>query len=279
MMWEAAACKVEAQGGRVLMGRKLQCLSYDAAQTLWQIAVTNAGGSREHYAARHVISSAPVAELISKIDPKPQSMKHAIELDYRDFITVVLMLKKPELFADQWIYVHDPAVKVGRVQNFGSWSPEMVPNGMSCLGLEYFCFEDDELWTTSAPELIALATAEAARIGLIVAEDVFDAYVVRQPKAYPIYDDLYRERMTKVRQDIEANYPTLHLVGRNGMHKYNNQDHSMMTAILTARNILAGERIFDVWNVNGDAQYHECGESEPLIGERLAPRRVAESRA
>ena len=148
------------------------------------------------------------------------------------------MLNTPEMFADNWIYIHDPAVRVGRVQNSGSWSPEMVPDGMSCLGLEYFCFEDDGLWTATDAELIALATAEAAKIGLVAAEDVFDACVVRQPKAYPIYDDFYRERMAEIRSDIEANYPTLHLVGRNGMHKYNNQDHAMMTAILTARNIL-----------------------------------------
>ncbi len=274
MMWEAAARKVEAQGGRLLMGRELERLSYDSAQGLWQITVTNASGAREHYAARHVISSAPAAELIGKIEPPPRSLRPARELRYRDFITVALMLKKPAGFADNWIYIHDPAVRVGRVQNFGSWSPEMVPAGMSCLGLEYFCFEGDRLWTATDGELIALATEEAVKIGLVAAEDVFDACVVRQPKAYPVYDDGYRERMTEVRRDIEANYPTLHLVGRNGMHKYNNQDHAMMTAILTARNILAGEMLYDVWEVNEDAQYQESGEAEALISERLVPRPV-----
>ena len=275
MMWEAAARKVEMQGGRVLMGRALEGLSYNSAKGLWQIAVTNASGEREHYSGRHVISSAPAAELIGKIEPPPQSLRHALELRYRDFVTVALMLKKPATFADNWIYVHDPAVRVGRVQNFGAWSPEMVPDGMSCLGLEYFCFEGDGLWTATDAELIALATDEAVKIGLVTPEDVFDACVVRQPKAYPVYDDRYRERMTEIRRDVEANYPTLHLVGRNGMHKYNNQDHAMMTAMLTTRNILAGERLYDVWEVNEDAQYQESGEADALLSERLVPRPVA----
>jgi protoporphyrinogen oxidase len=275
MMWEAAARKVEAQGGRVLMGRELEDLNYDPAQGLWQISLATKCGTRERYIARHIISSAPVAELIGKIFPAPQSLKHAVELRYRDFITVALMIKKPSLFADNWIYIHDSTVRVGRVQNFGSWSPEMVPDMMSCLGLEYFCFEGDGLWTATDAELIALATSEAAKIGLITADDVSDGFVVRQPKAYPIYDDFYREHMAEIRSDIEANYPALHLVGRNGMHKYNNQDHAMMTAMLTARNILAGRRLYDVWNVNEDAQYQESGPLEALIKERLVPRRVA----
>ena len=275
MMWEAAARKVELQGGRVLMGRELESLSYNSAQGLWQIAVTNTRKGRERYSARHVISSAPAAELMAKIEPPPRSLQHAQALRYRDFITVALMLKTPQVFADNWIYIHDPSVKVGRVQNFGSWSPDMVPDGMSCLGLEYFCFEGDGVWTAPDAELIAMATAEAAKIGLVASEDVVDACVVRQAKAYPIYDDLYRERMGEIRRDIEANYPTLHLVGRNGMHKYNNQDHAMMTAILTARNILAGERLYDVWSVNEDAQYQESNEAGALASERLVPHKIA----
>ena len=187
------------------------------------------------------------------------------------------MVKKPDLFPDNWIYIHDPAVKVGRVQNFRSWSPEMVPAGMSCLGLEYFCFEGDDLWNAADADLIALAKKEIGQIGLIDAADVIDACVVRQPKAYPVYDDSYRDNVAMIRLDIESSYPTLHLVGRNGMHKYNNQDHAMMTAMLTARNILDGARTYDVWEVNEDAQYHETGASgvqEALRSERLVPQRV-----
>ena len=213
-------------------------------------------------------------ELTQKLTPKPISLLHARALRYRDFITVALMTNKADVFADNWIYIHDPSVRVGRVQNFRSWSPEMAPEGMNCLGLEYFCFEGDGLWTMSDEDLIALAKREVEKVGLIASSDVVDACVVRQPKAYPVYDDAYRDNVAMIRLDLERNYPTLHLVGRNGMHKYNNQDHAMMTAMLTARNILAGERIFDIWQVNEDAEYHEDGASgaqAALNSERLVP--------
>ena len=255
-------------------------MSFDEKSKLWRVEVVTSGGRRETYTARHVVSSAPVRELVDKISPHPISTFHARSLRYRDFLTVALMVKKPELFPDNWIYIHDPSVKVGRVQNFRSWSPEMVPDGMSCLGLEYFCFEGDGLWTAADADLIALAKKEIAQIGLVAAEDVVDACVVRQPKAYPVYDDDYRHNVAMIRLDLETTYPTLHLVGRNGMHKYNNQDHAMMTAMLTARNILAGERRYDVWNVNEDAEYHEAGDSgaqEALASERLVPRKAAGS--
>jgi protoporphyrinogen oxidase len=274
MMWEAAAAKTKERGGRILMGRELTGLAYDDAQKLWRIEVETADGKHESYTARHVVSSAPVRELVQKLSPKPISLLHARALRYRDFLTVALMIDKPEVFDDNWIYIHDPSVKVGRVQNFGSWSPEMAPAGMTCLGLEYFCFEDDGLWTMSDQDLIALAKQEVAKVGLASAADVIDGCVVRQPKAYPVYDDAYREHMAMIRRDLEQSYPSLHLIGRNGMHKYNNQDHAMMTAMLTARNILAGERIFDIWQVNEDAEYHEAGTSSAqaaLASERLVP--------
>ena len=277
MMWEAAAAKIVERGGSILMGRELVGLAYDETQKLWRIEVATADGGRENYTARHVVSSAPVRELVQKLTPKPISLLHARALRYRDFVTVALMLDKPEVFADNWIYIHDPSVKVGRVQNFTSWSPEMVPTGMSCLGLEYFCFEDDGLWAMSDQELIALAKEEIAKVGLASASDVVDGCVVRQPKAYPVYDDSYREHMEMIRRDLEQSYPSLHLIGRNGMHKYNNQDHAMMTAMLTARNIMAGERLYDIWQVNEDAEYHEAGASSAqaaLSSERLVPRKA-----
>jgi protoporphyrinogen oxidase len=277
MMWEAAAAKIAARGGRVLMGRDMRRLTYDAARRLWRIDVVTADGREESFTARHVISSAPVRELTERISPLPISLFHARRLRYRDFLTVALMVKKADLFPDNWIYIHEPAVKVGRIQNFGSWSPEMVPAGMSCLGLEYFCFEGDGLWASADAELITLAGRECAKVGLIAAGDVVDACVVRQPKAYPVYDEDYRQNVDMIRLDLERTYPTLHLVGRNGMHKYNNQDHAMMTAMLTARNIVAGERLYDVWNVNEDAEYHEAGASgvrEALASERQVPRKA-----
>jgi protoporphyrinogen oxidase len=266
MMWEAAARKITERGGSVLMGRELQRLSYDRGRARWTIEIATAAGGSETYQAAHVISSAPVRELLEKIDPPPASLPQARRLRYRDFLTVALMARKPDLFPDNWIYIHDPGVNVGRVQNFGSWSPEMVPPGFSCLGLEYFCFEGDRLWSASDAELIALATRECESISLFSAADVVDGCVVRQPKAYPIYDDSYRDNVQAVQQELQEQYPTLHLVGRNGMHKYNNQDHAMMTAILSVRNILAGERVYDVWQVNEDAEYHEAGHAQS--GER-----------
>jgi protoporphyrinogen oxidase len=277
MMWEAAARKIKERGGRILMGRELTRLAYDAERKIWSVEVASPNGDTEIYTARHVVSSAPVRELVAKISPAPISLLHARALRYRDFLTVALMVRKPDLFPDNWIYIHDPAVKVGRVQNFRSWSPEMVPDGMTCLGLEYFCFEGDGLWNAADDELIALAKREVAQIGLVAATDVVDGCVVRQAKAYPVYDEDYRDHVATVRLDLEQSYLTLHLVGRNGMHKYNNQDHAMMTAMLTARNILAGERVYDTWQVNEDAEYHEAGAAgtqAALASERLVPRRT-----
>jgi protoporphyrinogen oxidase len=255
MMWEAAARHIRKRGGRLLMGRELRGLAFDHGSKTWHIEVTTAKGGVESYTARHVVSSAPVRELVEKISPKPISLLHARALRYRDFLTVALMVNKPDLFPDNWIYIHDPSVKVGRVQNFRSWSPEMVPDS----------------------DLIALAKSEIAKIGLIAASDVIDACVVRQAKAYPVYDDAYRDNVATVKLDLEQCYPTLHMVGRNGMHKYNNQDHAMMTAMLTAKNILAGQRVYDIWAVNEDAEYHEAGGSgaeEALRSERLVPRKA-----
>jgi len=282
MMWEAAARKIKARGGRILMGRELVALTFDDARNLWRIEVAAADGARETYTARHVISSAALRELADRIKPVPISLLHTRALRYRDFLTVALIVRKDELFPDNWIYIHDPSVKVGRVQNFRSWSPEMVPAGMSCLGLEYFCFEGDGVWNAPDGELVALAKKEIAQIGLISADDVVDACVVRQAKAYPVYDENYRDNVLAIRLDLEGSYPTLHMIGRNGMHRYNNQDHAMMTAMLTARNILAGQRLYDVWNVNEDAEYHEAGESgmrEALDSVRLVPEKIAGDRA
>jgi protoporphyrinogen oxidase len=277
MMWDAAAAKIRARGGQVLMGHQFQSMRWDGK--LWTVSCVKANGETVEFTANHVISSAPIKELAEKLDPSPISRLHARELKYRDFLTVALICKTPETFPDNWIYIHDPSVKVGRVQNFRSWSPEMIPqDGMSCLGLEYFCFEGDGLWTSSDADLAALAKQEIAKIGLAREGEVVDSCVVRQPKAYPVYDDAYKSHVTAIRMDLERTFPTLHLVGRNGMHKYNNQDHAMMTAMLTARNILAGERLYDIWDVNEDAEYHESGNSgaqEALKSERLVPKRAA----
>jgi protoporphyrinogen oxidase len=277
MMWDAARDKVLAGGNRVLMGTALHQISQDQATGRWRVAARR-GDEMLTINAGHVISSAPMRELAGRIHPLPATLPNALDLNYRDFLTVALMIRSDDLFPDNWIYIHDPRVKVGRVQNFRSWSPEMVPDeALACVGLEYFCFEGDGLWSASDDDLVALATKELATLGLADPATVVGGRVVRQEKAYPVYDDAYRTNVEEMRGELEARYPTLHLVGRNGMHRYNNQDHAMMTAMLTVRNIQAGERIYDIWAVNEDAEYHESGnegERAALASERLVPARL-----
>jgi protoporphyrinogen oxidase len=277
MMWDAARDKVLAGGNRVLMGTALHQISQDQATGRWRVAARR-GDEMLTINAGHVISSAPMRELAGRIHPLPVTLPNALDLNYRDFLTVALMIRSDDLFPDNWIYIHDPRVKVGRVQNFRSWSPEMVPDeALACVGLEYFCFEGDGLWSASDDDLVSLATKELATLGLADPATVVGGRVVRQEKAYPVYDDAYRTNVEEMRGELEARYPTLHMVGRNGMHRYNNQDHAMMTAMLTVRNIQAGERIYDIWAVNEDAEYHESGnegERAALASERLVPARL-----
>ncbi len=278
MMWEAAAQKLQQLGGRLLMDRKVDALHYDEQSKVWTISATTGDGARETYRARHLLSSAPIRELMGSLEPKPLSLFQARDLKYRDFLTVVLIGRPQDELPDNWVYIHDPSVKVGRVQNFKSWSPEMIADGVStCLGLEYFCNEGDGLWTSRDEDLVELAKSEIGKIGLMNPDDVTDACVVRQAKAYPVYDDAYADNVKTIRLEIATRFPTLHLIGRNGMHKYNNQDHAMMTGMLTALNIMAGHAVYDVWQVNEDAEYTESGVSgaeQALASERLVPRRL-----
>ena len=281
MMWDAAAAKTRAQGGIIEMGTTLENLTYDASARLYTITARGPAGESRTWTANHVISSAPIKELIESISPTPECLEAAQALRYRDFLTVALVVNKPDLFPDNWIYIHEPSVKVGRVQNFRSWSPEMIPDpNATCLGLEYFCFEGDGLWTSSDKQLIRLAKKELVKIGLCAREDITDGCVVRQKKAYPVYDEDYKDNVADVKMELAMRYPNLHLVGRNGMHKYNNQDHAMMTAMLTVKNIVAGSQIYDIWGVNEDAEYHEGGHSgaqEALSSVRLVPTKVGQA--
>ncbi|MEK8091351.1 NAD(P)/FAD-dependent oxidoreductase [Methylocystis sp. IM3] len=279
MMWEACARKMQEGGGRLLMGRRVEGLSYDARARLWTVRARGPDGTVETHEARHVMSSAPMRDLMNALTPTPLTLFNARALKYRDFLTVVLIGRPQKELPDNWVYIHDPGVTVGRVQNFRSWSPEMIADGVStCLGLEYFCFEGDGLWSAPDEELIALAEREIGAIGLMNPDDVTDACVVRQPKAYPVYDEHYAHHVDAIRREIAERFPTLHPIGRNGMHKYNNQDHAMMTGMLAALNVIRGETVFDVWQVNEDAEYSEAGVSgaqEALSSERLVPRRAA----
>lgn len=268
MMWEVCAEKTEAFGGEVKMGAEVTKINYNG--NTWDI---NLKDGTTYTGFDHVISSAPMRELVAAISPAPSAevMLSANKLSYRDFITVVLILKDKHIFSDNWIYIHDPSVKVGRIQNFKSWSPEMIPDpSMACYGLEYFCFDTDGLWNTPDAELIALGKKEIEQVGLAQGLDVVDGYVVRQKKAYPVYDQHYKQHIDVIKNGLKQ-YPGLHLVGRNGMHKYNNQDHSMMTAMLAVKNILAGKELFNLWQVNEDAEYHETIEENAHKAGRQMP--------
>jgi protoporphyrinogen oxidase len=285
MMWETCTEKVLALGGEVEMGQRVVGCTYDADTGLWEVEHRDAEGETRVTQAWHVLSSAPMRLLANGLKPRlsEETIEAANRLKYRDFITVALILQDRNLFDDNWIYIHDPAVKVGRIQNFKSWSPEMVPEPeLCCYGLEYFCFEGDGLWTADDESLIELAKRELAKIGLAQPDDVLDGCVVRQRKAYPVYDDDYSRQVETIRAELERRFPTLHLVGRNGMHKYNNQDHAMMTAMLCVENILAGRKIYDLWQVNQDAEYHEAGGAGQQVGAtgmRLVPTRLSEGDA
>lgn len=258
MMWDAARDKIVAGGGRVIMGHSLEQLASDGAGG-WRMSANGPDG-KIVISAKDAISSAPMRELAARLHPLPDTALNASKLKYRDFLTVALKIRSDDLFPDNWIYIHDNKVQVGRVQNFRSWSPEMVPDkDVACVGLEYFCFEGDGLWASSDDDLIALATREMDILGLCNPADVIGGAVVRQEKAYPVYDEDYAANVEAMRQELERKFPSLHLVGRNGMHRYNNQDHAMMTAMLTTENILAGTRVYDTWCVNEDAEYHETG--------------------
>ena len=276
-MWERVAEISAAKGHPVLLGRSVKRIHHEAGRVTSIVTETKDGRTETHQGTDFV-SSIPIRELIGRLDPPaPERVRKAADsLGYRDFLSVALMVDQPNVFPDNWIYIHDPGVRVGRIQNFKNWSPDMVSDPTkTCLGLEYFCFEGDGLWTMKDADLVELAKREVAQLGICPAEHVFDGVVVRQQKAYPVYDDAYQANVAVVRDYLASELPNLHLAGRNGMHKYNNQDHSMMTALLVARNIATGSHL-DPWKVNADAVYHEdikVGERD-LTG-RQVPERVA----
>jgi protoporphyrinogen oxidase len=254
MMWTRTRDLVLAQGSEVLLNQPVEKIRWEPGRVISVVA-----GGRD-FPAEHFISSMPIREWIGRLDPAPPDWLRlaAAKFRYRDFLTVVLIVKGENLFPDNWIYVHDPEVKVGRIQNYNNWSPEMVPDpSTTCLGLEYFCSEGDNLWGSTDEQLLALGLEEVGRLGLAARDRIVDGVVLRVRKAYPVYDDTYREALLEVRRFLRQT-PNFQLIGRNGMHRYNNQDHSMLTVMLAARNIL-GQGQFDLWKVNADTDYHEDG--------------------
>ena len=271
-LWESAKNKLEENNSSVIMGQRVTKLTYSNSQ-ITSVETTNVDGDLQIHFGTDVISSLPIRELLNALEPKPpeEILVAANSLHYRDFLTVVLIYDNPSIFLDNWIYIHEPSVKVGRIQNFKNWSPAMVPDDhLTSLGLEYFCFEGDQLWQMTDEDLIALGAQELNSIGLTGLQPL-KGFVVRCKKAYPIYDDQYKTYVKKIWEWVSSNITNLQFVGRNGMHMYNNQDHSMLTAYLAAQNVMGESH--NLWNVNSSAEYHEETQSS-LVSERLIPRRI-----
>lgn len=256
MLWERVVQLLEERGSVVHLQTGAVRLLRDQRRVTG--VVVRHQGSERTMDATDVFSTMPLSELIPMFEPAPpeEVLAAARGLRYRDFLTVVLILDEADIFSDNWIYIHSPNVRVGRIQNFKNWSPAMVPDASkTALGLEYFCDAGDILWEMPDEDLLDLGSSELKQIGIAQDADVLDGVVVRQLKAYPIYDSHYGELLTVIKDWIMGleNFETL---GRNGLHKYNNQDHSMLTAILGVRNALFGEDN-DLWEVNTERSYHE----------------------
>jgi protoporphyrinogen oxidase len=257
-MWERFQARVEELGIPINLKNRVVTVKHENKHVT-SVVVRSNGDTTEHV-VDSVLSSIALSDLVLSLDPPapPEIQEAARRLRYRDFCLVALMTTQEEPFPDNWIYLHDPGTRAGRVQNFGAWSPDMVVPGTTCLGVEYFCFEGDEIWEMSDEDAVELAKNELGRIGLIDPDKVIDGVKIRVPKAYPMYDSFYEEGVEILREYI-AGFDNLQTCGRNGLHRYNNQDHSMWTAILAALNLAEGVS-YDVWSVNTEEEYLEEGE-------------------
>ncbi len=263
MMWRVVAKKIQSNNSEIRLDAGVTGILWSGNRV--EAVEVERDGKLERISGTDFISSMPLREVIQKISPPvpKEILDAANNLHYRDFLTVALIINKDDVFPDNWIYIHDPEVKVGRIQNFKNWSPYMVPDqSKTCLGLEYFCFENDSLWSMPDKELIHLGVREIEILGFASQAEVMDGTVVRMPKAYPVYDSKYRDSVAAIRDYLDR-FDNLHLIGRNGQHKYNNQDHSMLTAMMAAENVLGANH--DLWEVNEETEYHEEITLKPLM--------------
>lgn len=255
MMYEAMAARIEEMGGVILYGCRVARFNREGGRVNSVTVVSS--GEETDIPGDDFISSLPLRDIMNSLAPLPtgEIVQVGNGLKYRDFLCVNLALNQEKLFPDNWIYVHSPEVKLGRIQNFKQWSPDMVPEEHCCsLGLEYFCNEGDDLWVMDDEDLVKMAVSEAGKIGLVKADWVKWGTVVRVPKAYPVYDDEYKRALPLVKAYLER-FENLQTIGRNGLHRYNNMDHSMLTGILAAQNVQGAGH--DLWNVNTDEEYQE----------------------
>jgi len=255
MLWERMRSGIEARGGRLLLRHRLARVRH-AGGRVREVELEGPAGPAALPAA-HLVATIPLRDLVAALDPAlPADVAGAASsLRYRDFLVVALILEGEDLFPDTWLYLHDPGIRAGRVQNFRAWSPELVPEpGRSCLGMEYFCSAGDDLWRLPDGDLVKLAVAELGRLGLGAPGPLVAGHVVRVREAYPVYDAAFAERVATVRRGL-APIDNLKLAGRNGLHRYDNMDHALLTGLLAARNVLGGRH--DPWAVNADGEYLE----------------------
>jgi protoporphyrinogen oxidase len=254
MLWERMATAVETGGGEVRMETPVRrILHEDGRVTGFDL------GEGDTAVADHYIGSMPLSVAARMMDPPPpdEVVEAANALNHRDFLTVCLVVDTDELFPDNWIYIHDPAVRMGRLQNFRNWSVAMLADpSKTSLGAEFFCSRGDDLWDMDDEELVALTARELRYLDLLGDEEIEDAVVYRRPNAYPVYDGDYRRHLD-VLETYFKSFTNMQMVGRSGLHKYNNQDHSMLTAIMAVENLAGAEH--DIWAVNSDDEYHEAG--------------------
>jgi len=254
-MWNRAKDIINEKGGDIRLNSKAVQVNREGNKIKSVIIEKNE--TRKEISGEHFISSLPLRDLINIVNPAPpdQIVEAANQLKYRDFFTVGLIINKKEIFPDNWIYIHSPDVKVGRIQNFKNWSPEMVPNpNVTTLGLEYFCFDTDEIWNKEDSLLIEMAKQEIEKLNFASKNVIKEGTVIRSPKTYPIYDPGYKQRVEVIKNYLSG-FKNLQTIGRNGLHRYNNQDHSMLSALYAIRNVL-GEK-HSVWDINIDEEYHE----------------------
>lgn len=259
MLWERVSEKIALEGNPTKLNSEVIKVNLEDG-IVKSLLVQDENGINEVH-ADHFISSMPLTELIAVMDPAPPQLvvDVAQKLTYRDFLTVALIVKEDNLFPDNWIYSHSPKVKVGRIQNYRNWSQYMVPEDKqdtSCIGLEYFCDVGDELWNMKDEALKELAKKELAELKLVKEESILDGKVIRQPKAYPVYTGAYKKYLEIIKDYLDT-IPNLQTVGRNGLHMYNNQDHSMLTAMLAVDNIKNEKDPNNIWSVNTERSYHE----------------------
>lgn len=265
-LWEEVTAIVSREGGEVCLDKKV-CKIIDE-ETHYRVITANSDGVKEEYSSESIVSTMPLRELCTCLQPAAPDyvLEAATSLQYRDFLVVALLLDCPSPFPDQWLYIHEPDVKVGRIQNMANWSKDLVadPN-TTVLLFEYFCLNTDKFWQQEDSQLLNLAKSELQQLAVAPGVNILDGTVIRVPKAYPLYNDDYLKHLGVIREYLANYHPRIQTVGRNGMHRYNNQDHAILTGFLAADTLAGVENSDTAWQVNQNAQY---------IEERLIPQRV-----